>query len=118
MSTPVRRNLKTSGAETTTTTGSWITFPYAGPISVVVRPTAFSGTSPTFTVRFQGRNNTTNTAADIIGYSGTTLSVGTITGAAPRAVMLPAGFQQIRYRSSFGGTAPSFTYLIECMQQP
>lgn len=117
MPSVIARVLKTSSAQTTATTGDWVTFPYVGPVSIVVNVTAYSGTSPTFAVRFEGRHDTSQASTPaIVNYSGTTLSTGTISTVDGRAVILPAGFRQIRYRSSFGGTSPSFTYSITARQ--
>lgn len=109
--------LKASGAETASTTGPAVELGDAGALTFVVAVTAVSGTSPTLSLLIEGSDDGTNwyTIAKVgsDGYSLGSLGAapanftgaGTVRGTCPAA-------RFVRYRSTIGGTSPSFTYSV------
>ena len=122
--------LKASGAQTTATTGSGKTMPYLGPGKAYIDVTAASGTAKTLGVWFEGRRTNSDNWAKLVTAGGTVISSPAITttgsGTKGRTVYggaivdIPSIPNQIRYRSSHGGTSPSFTYsvVLEANQGP
>lgn len=109
--------LKTSGAETESTTGSAKDLGHAGVALYTVDVTAASGT-PTMTVDIEGSfdGGTTWVVLGTIGANGYRAgSVGTapsnITGTGTIRAVLPAA-PKVRYKSTIGGGTPSLTYSV------
>lgn len=110
-------SIKTSGAETVSTTGSSQEIGDARAMTLTLDITAVSGTSPTMVVDIEGSDDGVNFhVLARIGTDGYRIgSIGTapanFTGAdTERFTILAARF--IRYKSTIGGTNPSFTYSI------
>lgn len=109
--------LKTSAAETASTTGGSVEVGDAAVAHVEVNVTAASGTTPTMTVVIEGSNDNVNwyTLATI-GANGASLggaggAPSNFTAAALVRAAAPLS-QFVRYRSVIAGTTPSFTYSV------
>lgn len=98
--------LKAAGAETTSTTGSFVDFegPDVQPLTYVVVVTAASGTSPTLDLTIEESADGSNALDSVKLKQITAAGVYRVTAKFPGAYR--------RYKSVFGGTNPSFTYSI------
>lgn len=109
--------LKASAAETASTTGTAVELGDAATITATVAVTAASGTSPTMVVDIEGSDDNTNWfSLGQFGANGYRAgSVGTAPSnftAAATARGAVTGAPYIRYKSTIGGTTPSFTYSV------
>lgn len=110
-------SLKSSGAETATTTGTAYEVGDASVVAVTVAVTAASGTTPTMLIDIEtSDDNSTWFQAGQIGANGYRLGgVGTapsnITTTGSYRAVVPVS-RYVRYKSTIGGTTPSFTYSV------
>ncbi len=110
-------SLKTSGAETASTTGASVEIGDKSILNLVVDVTAASGTTPTLVVVIEGSDDgLTWYELGRIGSDGyRDGSVGTapanFTAVATVRSSIPAA-RFVRYRSIIGGTTPSFTFSV------
>jgi hypothetical protein len=110
-------SLKTSGAETASTTGTAVELGDKRTMNIEVAVTAASGTTPTLTVDIEGSHDgLTWYQLARIGSNGFRLGgVGTapadITTTGTHRATVPAA-RYVRYKSNIAGTTPSFTYSV------
>ena len=99
--------LKTSGAQTTTTTGSVVDFggPDIMPLTYTLNCTAASGTSPTLDVVVQE-------CATSGGTYVTALTFPQLTAAGVKRITGKLDGRYRKYVATIAGTSPSFTYEI------
>lgn len=108
--------LKASGAETASTTGASVELGDASSMYLEVVVSAIGGT-PTMVVDVEGSSDGTNwVVIGKIGSDGYTsgskeAAPANITAAGTYRAILPAA-RFVRYKSTIGGTAPSFTYAV------
>lgn len=110
-------SLKTSGAETASTTGQAQELGDKRTMNLTVDVTAVTGTSPTMVVDIEGSDDNINwhVLARIgsdgyrVGSVGTAPANFTTTGTVRCTV--PAA-RYVRHKSTIGGTTPSFTYSV------